>query len=150
MEHAGERTSPPFAFEENMAINRASLSDPYMTAPHAQQTRLTGVDADAPWRTAMVAGGAIVALISLLVGSLALVQVWMAPGSADGIAATTPGLQSFEAMAMIIGGGVGFAAGLALVGIGMGRWTSPRLPVSEADYTGPGDTHDTPEPPRVV
>ena len=133
-----------------MAINLVSLSDPYMTAPHAGRTRLSGVDADGPRRTAMVAGGAIIAIISLLVGSLALVQVWLAPASADGVAATTPALQSWEAMAMIIGGGVGFAAGLALVGIGMGRWTSPRPPSSEADYTGPGDTRDTAEPPRVV
>jgi len=133
-----------------MAINRVSLSDPYITASHAGRTGLSGADAGAPRRTAMVAGGAIIAILSLLIGSLALVRVWLAPAAADGMAATTPSLQSWEAMAMIIGGGVGFAAGLALVGIGMGRWTSPRLPASEADYTGPGDTHDTPEPPRVV
>jgi hypothetical protein len=51
---------------------------------------------------------------------------------------------------MIIGGGVGFAAGAALIGIGMGRWTAPRPAESEADYTGPGDAHDMPQPPRVV
>jgi hypothetical protein len=134
-----------------MAIKRASMSDTYITAPHAERPRLSHHgDGDAPRRTAMVVGGAILALLSLAVGSLALVQVWLAPASADGIAATTPALQSWEAMAMILGGGIGFAAGLALVGIGMGRWTSPRAPVTEADYTGPGDTHDTPEPPRVV
>jgi hypothetical protein len=134
-----------------MAIKRASMSDTYITAPHAERPRLSRrVDGDAPRRTAMVVGGALIALLSLAVGSLALVQVFLSPASADGIAATTPALQSWEAMAMILGGGIGFAAGLALVGIGMGRWTSPRAPATEADYTGPGDTHDTPEPPRVV
>jgi hypothetical protein len=99
----------------------------------------------------MVVGGAILALLSLALGSIALIQVWVAPASADGVAATTPALQSWEAVAMIIGGGIGFAAGLALVGIGMGRWGSPRPPSSDADYTGPGvDRDDMPEPPRVV
>ena len=51
---------------------------------------------------------------------------------------------------MIIGGGVVVAAGAALVGIGMGRWQTPRQPESNADYTGPGDAQDMPDPPRVV
>jgi hypothetical protein len=52
---------------------------------------------------------------------------------------------------MILLGGIGFAAGAALVGIGMGRWTSPRPPENDADYTGPGDdAGDMPQPPRVV
>jgi hypothetical protein len=32
----------------------------------------------------------------------------------------------------------------------MGRWKTPRSPESDADDTGPGDVHDTSEPPRVV
>jgi len=32
----------------------------------------------------------------------------------------------------------------------MGRWTAPRTPTSDADYTGPGDVDDTPAAPRVV
>ncbi|MEO6008559.1 MAG: hypothetical protein ABIU38_10900 [Vicinamibacteraceae bacterium] len=131
-----------------MAINRA-LPDTYLTAPEAGERRAASSDGDVPRRTAMVVGGAILSLVSLLVGSIALVQVWLAPGASDGLA-TTPALQSWEAMAMIIGGGVGFAAGAALVGIGMGRWTSPRPAESDADYTGPGDPRDTPRPPRVV
>jgi hypothetical protein len=133
-----------------MATNRASLSDNYVDAP-AERSRPSRPAEDAPRRTAMVAGGALIALVSLAIGSLALVQVWLAPAAADGIAATTPALQSWEALAMIVVGGVGFAAGLAMVGIGMGHWTSPRPPVTGADYTGPGgDPGDMPEPPRVV
>ena len=64
-----------------MAINRASLSDPYMTAPHSQGSPAE-LGTDTPRRTAMVVGGAIIALVSLLVGSIALVQVWLAPASA--------------------------------------------------------------------
>jgi hypothetical protein len=97
----------------------------------------------------MVVGGVVVALVSLVIGSIAIAQVWLAPSAADG-AAAAPTLQPWETMAMILLGGLGFAAGAALAGIGMGRWTSPRPSQSEADYTGPGDIHDTPEPPRVV
>jgi hypothetical protein len=134
-----------------MATNRASLSDTY-AAPPAERPRLPRPEADAPRRTAMVVAGVLIALVSLAIGSLALVQVWLAPaGAGDGIAATTPALQSWEALAMIIGGGVGFAAGLAMVGIGIGRWTAPRAPDTDADYTGPGgDPGDMPDPPRVV
>jgi hypothetical protein len=107
-------------------------------------------DADAPRRTVMVVGGFILALVSLAIGSLALIQVWSAPAAANG-QGPVPTLQSWEAFALIIGGGIGFAAGAALVGIGMGRWTSPHPPESPADYTGPGeDASDMPEPPRVV
>jgi hypothetical protein len=134
-----------------MAINRASLSDTYL--PHAEMRRASRADvadADGPRRMAMVIGGVVVALVSLAIGSLALIQVWMAPAATTGLGAA-PTLQSWEAFALIIGGGVGFAAGAALVGIGMGRWTSPHPPESEADYTGPGDDiADMPEPPRVV
>jgi hypothetical protein len=136
-----------------MAINRASLSDPLVAAPHAGMRRASSrtyaSDHDGFRRTAMVVGGFVVALVSLAIGSLAIAQVWLAPAAADGIA-TTPALQSWEALTMILLGGLGFAAGAALVGIGMGRWTSPRPPQSEADYTGPGDVDDMPEPPRVV
>lgn len=132
--------------------NRASLSDTYMTPPVSNPRRDSNAyaaDAETPRRTLMVVGGFFLALVSLAIGSLALVQVWLAPAATNAIG-DGPALQSWEATAMIIAGGVGFAAGAALVGIGMGRWTSPRPPESEADYTGPGDTHDTAEPPRVV
>lgn len=141
-----------------MATNRASLSDTYVTAPHtgtrhAMQT--AAPDAAATRRTLMVVGGFVLALVSLAVGSIALVQVFLAPAAA-GVASTdvtapAPTLQSWEAMAMILFGGVGFAAGAALIGIGVGRWTTPRRPANDADYTGPGeDAGDMPEPPRVV
>ena len=122
--------------------NRASLSDTYITprVPDRQtDSHVYRADAETPRRTVMVVGGFF----------LALVQVWLAPSSGPATG-PAPALQSWEATAMIIAGGVGFAAGAALVGIGMGRWTSPRPPESEADYTGPGDVHDTPQPPRVV
>ena len=135
--------------------NRVSLSDSYISPQvpdHRRDLHASEADAETPRRTVMVVGGFFLALVSLAIGSLALVQVWLAPAAARvaGAGDAAPTLQSWEATAMIIAGGVGFAAGAALVGIGMGRWTSPRLPESEADYTGPGDTHDTAEPPRVV
>jgi len=134
-----------------MAINRASLSDSYVTTPHAEMRHALpdAPDADALRRTAIVVVGFVLAGVSLTMGSLALVQVWFAPAAAAG-AANASGLQSWESLAMILAGGVGFAAGAALVGIGMGRWQSPRPPESEADYTGPGDAADMPDPPRVV
>jgi hypothetical protein len=122
-----------------MATNRASMSDQLVTT-----------DSELPRRSAMVIGGFVVALVSLVIGSIAIAQVWLAPAAADGVAAAGPTLQPWETTGMIVLGGLGFAAGAALVGIGMGRWGSPRPPASEADYTGPGDVHDTPEPPRVV
>jgi hypothetical protein len=132
-----------------MATNRASLSDGYLTTPTQGGARPGGPYTDGPRRMGMVVGGLVVALVSLAIGSIALVQVWLAPGAADG-ANAAPGLQSWEALAMIIGGGIGFAAGAALVGIGMGHWNAPRPPATESDYTGPGDSHDMPDPPRVV
>lgn len=134
-----------------MAFNRASMSDTYVRTPHAetrQAVRTDAPDADSLRRTAMVVVGFVLALVSLIVGSIALVEVWLAPGTD----ATTSeaGLRSWESLAMILAGGVGFAAGGALVGIGMGRWRSPRPPASDADYTGPGDAGDMPDPPRVV
>ena len=152
-EHASERTSPPFAEpREIMAMNRASLSDTYGSTPHTEVRNAVWTDApdaDALRRTAMVVVGFVLALVSLTIGSFALVQVWLAPAAAVG-AVPASGMQSWESLAMILAGGVGFAAGATLVGIGMGRWRSPRPPESEADYTGPGDAGDMPDPPRVV
>jgi hypothetical protein len=135
-----------------MATNRASMSDPFIPTTPAATRRAPGAasaDSDLPRRTAMVIGGFVVALVSLLIASIAIAQVWLAPTAAPG-AASAPTLQSWETVAMIVFGGLGFAAGAALAGIGMGRWTSPRPPESEADYTGPGVIGDTAEPPRVV
>jgi hypothetical protein len=136
-----------------MATHHASLSHRYGTNPRAElrrAVRTSAPDGDATRRTAMVVGGFVIALVSLAVGSFALVQVGVAPAVSSG-AASAPGLQPWEAVAMILFGGVGFAAGAALVGIGMGRWTSPRPPESGADYTGPGeDAGDMPDPPQVV
>jgi hypothetical protein len=135
-----------------MAINRASLSDTYVTILHAGMRYAAWTDApgaDTLRRTAMVVAGFVLALVSLAIGSFALVQVWGGPAAADG-AVRAPGLQSWESLAMILAGGVGFAAGAALAGIGMGRWQSPRPSESEADYTGFGDVGDMPDPPRVV
>jgi hypothetical protein len=135
-----------------MATNRASYSDTYLstTSSAIRDSRSVATDGDAPRRMVMVVAGLVVALVSLAIGSIALAQVWLAPAAADGAATAAPTLQSWEALAMIIGGGVGFAAGAALVGIGMGRWTSPRPAHDNADYTGPGGVDDMPDPPRVV
>jgi hypothetical protein len=152
-EHASERTSPPFAEpREIMAVNRASLSDTYGSTPHTEVRNAVWTDApgaDALRRTAMVVVGFVLALVSLTLGSFALAQVWLAPAAAlDAVPAS--GTQSWESLAMIVAGGVGFAGGATLVGIGMGRWRSPRPPRSEADYTGPGDAGDMPDRPRLV
>lgn len=134
-----------------MSINRASLPDTMVGGPaatrHAVHRRVA--DPDTPRRTVMIVGGFVVALVSLAIGSLAIAQVWLAPAAVDGAGPAT-GLASWEAFAMILLGGLGFAAGAALVGIGMGRWSAPRAPESAADYTGPGEPEDMPEPPRVV
>jgi hypothetical protein len=78
-----------------------------------------------------------------------MAQVWLGPAAADG-AAAAPGLASWEAFGLIVLGGLGFAAGAALVGIGMGHWGAPRPPANHAEYTGPGEPEDMPDPPRVV
>ena len=135
-----------------MATNRASMSDPFVATTSEALRRASGdapSDAALPRRTLMVAGGVIVALVSLAIASIGIAQVWLAPAAAAG-AATAPTLQPWETMAMILLGGLGFAGGAALAGIGMGRWTSPRPSESEGDYTGPGDVYDTPRPPSVV
>ena len=133
--------------------NRASLSDPFAPHTSAELRRVRTADVPDPEmgrRGAMVVGGFVIALVSLVMGSIALAQVWLAPAAADG-AAAAPTLQSWETLAMIVLGGLGFAGGAALIGVGMGRWNSPRPPRSDADYTGPGiDAHDPPQPPAVV
>jgi hypothetical protein len=135
-----------------MNTNRASLSDPYGSPDEAMRRadRREAVEPETPRRTLMVAGGFVLALVSLAIGSLAIVQVWLTPDVPANAGVGEPLLQPWESLAMIVLGGLGFAAGAALVGIGMGRWTSPRPPVSDADYTGPGHVEDTPQPPRVV
>jgi hypothetical protein len=130
-----------------MATNRASLSDTYVTTPRAVP------DPDLPRRTVMVVCGVVVALVSLAIGSVAIVQVWIASSAAVDHSAPASGLQSWEALAMILLGGLGFAGGAALVGIGMGRWTSPRPAESHTEYTGPGGPEDVrhrQDTPRVV
>jgi hypothetical protein len=133
--------------EEIMATNRASMSDTFVTTPRAVP------DSDLPRRTVMVVCGVILALVSLAIGSVAIAQVWLAPSAAVDHTVARQGLQSWEALAMIVLGGLGFAGGAALVGIGMGRWTSPRPAENGHDYTGPGGSEDVrnrQDTPRVV
>ena len=124
-----------------MAINRASLSDTYLAAGRRCVARLAPMRGRRG-RSAPHGDGRRRLRRRARVARHRIRLRWSRSGSrrrrptASGAA---PTLQSWEALAMIIGGGVGFAAGAALVGIGMGRWTSPRPPESEADYTGPGD-----------
>jgi hypothetical protein len=135
-----------------MSTNRASFPDTLTPTPHGEVRRVrAGVsDPDTSRRTVLTAAGLVIALVSLALGTYAIAQVWLAPAAADGVA-QAPTLQPWETLTMIVLGGIGFAGGAALVGIGMGRWTSPRPPGSDADYTGPGeDPEDMPEPPRVV
>ena len=135
-----------------MSINRASLPETMVSGPAdtRRDVHHRVAESDTPRRTLMIAGGFIVALVSLAIGSIAIAQVWLgSDAAAEGTAG--PGLASWEALAMILLGGLGFAAGAALVGIGMGHWSAPRAPRSDADYTGPGaQPEDMPEPPRVV
>jgi hypothetical protein len=136
-----------------MPTNRASMPDTFITRPHATHARLTAEPdpnwSDAPRRTIMVVSGFVVALVSLAVGSIALAQIWF-PTSYDLATGSEPFLFRGEALAGVILGGLGLAAGASLIGIGMGHWTAPRPPTSEADYTGPGHLDDLQDPPRVV
>ena len=135
-----------------MSTNRASMPDTLITPhpPHARPTVEPDPNwSDAPRRSLMVVGGFVIALVSLVVGSIAIAQIWF-PTSHDLSTGAEPFLFRGEALAGVIRGGRGFAAGCGLVGIGMGHWTAPRPPPSEADYTGPGHIEDLKEPPRVV
>jgi hypothetical protein len=138
-----------------MSMNRAPLPDTLVSGSAAghHAAHRHAVPSDTPRRSLMVAGGLVLALVSLAIGSIAIAQVWI--GSDAAAAGTGAGensaFASWEALAMIVLGGLGFAAGAALVGIGMGHWGAPRAPLSDADYTGPGtEPQDMPEPPRVV
>ena len=134
-----------------MSIKRASLPDTLVSGPTAAHRAVHRrvADPDTPRRMVMIVGGFVVALVSLAIGSVAIAQVWLAPAAANGTG-PAPALASWEAFAMIVLGGLGFAAGAALVGIGMGHWSTPRAAESAADYTGPGEPEDIPEPPHVV
>jgi hypothetical protein len=138
-----------------MITNRASLSD--TLTPPSRSPRGKGVvpgvnNQDSSRRLLMVVGGFFLALIAIVAVSVGMAQVWFAstPATGGSVAAETAAARPWEPLAMIVLGGLGFAAGAALVGIGMGRWTAPRPAESEADYTGPGEVEDTPQPPRVV
>jgi hypothetical protein len=137
-----------------MITNRASFSDTRPPSPSPRHRPIgSAVDnEDSSRRLMMVVGGFFLALIAIIVVSLGMAEVWFAatPASAGRVAAETAAARPWEPLAMIALGGLGFAAGAALVGIGMGRWTAPRAAESEADYTGPGHLEDTPQPPRVV
>ena len=135
-----------------MTTNRATLSDTVVTKASTPPRQGSGGQPshDSPRRMLMVVGGFIVALVSLAIGSVAIAQVWLTPAATDSTVGGAPFLAPWESMVMIVLGGLGFAAGAALVGIGVGRWTEPHRPKSEADYTGPGHIADTPEPPKVV
>lgn len=136
-----------------MPTNRASMPDTYITTTHPPHARATVEPdpnwSDAPRRSLMVVSGFVIALVSLIVGSIAIAQIWF-PSSYDLSTGAEPFLFRGEALAGVVLGGLGFAAGSALVGIGMGHWTAPRPPKSEADYTGPGHIEDQKEPPQVV
>ena len=134
-----------------MPTNRASMPDTFIATPPAARRPVEPDPnwSDAPRRSLMVVSGFIIALVSLIVGSIAIAQIWF-PTATDLGTGSEPFLFRGEALAGVILGGLGFAAGAALVGIGMGHWTAPRPATSEADYTGPGHLDDQKEPPRVV
>ena len=129
-----------------MAINRASLSDTHRRPRSETATRWTDRRTPTPARTAMVVVGFVLALVSLAIGSFALVQVWLV--GADAVAAAPA--CSRGRLAMILAGGVGFAAGGGARRHRHGPLDVAASAESEADYTGPGDTDDMPQPPRVV
>ena len=136
-----------------MPTNRASMPDTFITTPPPPHGRRSAEPdpnwGDAPRRTLMVVSGFVIALVGLAVGSIAIMQIWF-PSSPDLSTGAEPFLFRGEALAGVVLGGLGFAAGCALVGIGMGHWTAPRPPKSEADYTGPGSIEDQKDPPQVV
>ena len=138
-----------------MAINRASLSDTLPHAPIHHYGRVVSAannHEDSTRRLVMVIGGFFLGLVSLVIGSIGIAEVWFTATPAAGsiVAAEAAQGRPWETVAMIVLGGLGFAAGAALVGIGMGRWTSPRPATSDTDYTGPGHVDDQPQPPAVV
>ena len=140
-----------------MTTNRASLSDTLTPATPSSRrydpAEPAGLDhQDSSRRLVMVVGGFFLALVGLVIGSIGIAEVWFTavPVAGGNVAAETAAARPWEPLVMIALGGLGFAAGAALVGIGMGRWTEPRPAASEADYTGPGQVEDTPQPPRVV
>ena len=116
-----------------MSTNRASFPTPLTTTSPGEVHRVGGdvSDPDTPRRSLLVACGFVIALVSLAIGAFAISQVWLAPAAADG-GAPSPTLQPWETLALIVLGGLGFAGGAALAGIGMGRWTSPRRPACPA------------------
>ena len=140
-----------------MTTNRASLSDTLPSSPRrldeVEPASDSAADRDAARRLVMVVGGFFLALVGLVIGSLGIAEVWFtaAPAAGPRVAAeAAAAARPWEPLLMIMLGGIGFAAGAALVGIGMGRWTAPRPAESDADYTGPGHVDDQPQPPRVV
>jgi hypothetical protein len=136
-----------------MSTNRAPLPDTMVSGSAAghHAAHRHAAHSDTPRRTLMIAAGLVLALVSLAIGSIAIAQVWIGSDAAAAGTGENSALASWEALAMILLGGLGFAAGAALVGIGMGHWGAPRPPRSDADYTGPGtEPQDMPQPPRVV
>jgi hypothetical protein len=137
-----------------MAINRASLPDtlPRATVPYGRVPSASTNHEDSGRRLVMVIGGVFLALVSLVIGSIGIAEVWFTatPAAGSSVAAEAAQGRPWETVAMIAFGGLGFAAGAALVGIGMGRWTSPRPATGDADYTGPGHVDDQPNRPDVV
>lgn len=62
-----------------------------------------------------------------------------------GFGNTTTFPNASSSILLAVFGGLGLAGGFAIAGIGMGRWRSPRPPMNDLDYTGPGrvsDGHD--------
>ena len=136
-----------------MAINRASLSDTLPHGPAQHYGRSGATDhQESTRRLVMVIGGFFLALVSLVMASIGIAEVWFTatPAAGSTVAAEAAQGRPWETVAMIGLGGLGFAAGAALVGIGMGRWTAPRRATSDAEYTGPGHIEDQAQPPRVV
>lgn len=86
-------------------------------------------------------------IIGLVVAFVSLVTI-VASGALSPNAAAGP--WGWRSVVLAIASGIGLAAGLAAVGIGIGRWTRPRRPLNEADYTGPGHISDSSHPPKVV
>lgn len=102
-----------------------------------------------PGRTLMVVAGILLSILSFAAIGAAIASSRAEHRWAMSARPGTPPSSSSRPVMWGLAGGVGLAAGMALIGVGMGRWTRPRPPRSEADYTGPGDADD-PGPRRVV
>ena len=99
-------------------------------------------------RGLMIGFGALLVVLALGAVVSSMSRMWVEPAAVERYNEEADSLVAPGVLAVL--GGLGLAGGFTLIGIGMGRWGRPRPPMNEADYTGPGDTHDAHGPRPMV